>query len=68
MRPGGSEKLDRVTMQTTIGKTIADAEHDGERTTEERAGMDGERTTLPRNNRSKFNRPSIATRQFESLL
>jgi hypothetical protein len=68
MRPGGSKKLDRITMQTTIRKTIADAEHDGERTTEERAGMHGERTTLPRNNRSKFNQLSIATGQFESLL
>jgi hypothetical protein len=39
MQQGSSKRLDRVTMQTTTIKTIANAEYDGERTTEEGTGM-----------------------------
>lgn len=57
-------------MQTTIVKTIANAEHDGERRTEEGAGGLGE-NALAKNNRTKFIIHSgyqpQAPRQFESL-
>jgi hypothetical protein len=45
MRLGGSERLDRVTMQTTIAKTIANAKHDGGERTPEEGGIEDDAGT-----------------------
>jgi hypothetical protein len=62
MRLGGSERLDRVTIQTTIAKTVANAEHDGgERTPEEGASKTAREQPY---NKVRSITLSIATRQL----